>query len=283
VNVALRRSWRFASGRVDGIATRPEVTLHWLLRIGCAMCFIGHGAWGVLTKAGWLPFYGVFGIPPAVAWRTMPLVGSVDIALGLTVLVFPFRALFAYMIVWTLFTALLRPLAGMGTWEFLERGGNYGPPIAFFVVASESSRKWFERVVPRPLSSATLGRASLVLRASLALLLVGHGAFALILEKAILIGHFRAIGIPADRAFLHAVGAAEILAAVAVYFRPSRTLLVGVAYWKIASELLYPISGRLRDGWEWVERGGDYVAPFALLCVLVLLDDRRAPGSARSS
>jgi len=123
----LARSWRLASGRVDRVATRPEVTIHWLLRIGCAMCFVGHGAWGVITKSGWVPLYGVFGIPASLAWKTMPVIGAVDITFGALVLFFPFRALFGYMALWTLLTALLRPLAGLGVWEFLERAGNYGP------------------------------------------------------------------------------------------------------------------------------------------------------------
>jgi hypothetical protein len=241
------------------------------------MCFIGHGAWGVITKAGWLPLYGVFGIGAGLAWKTMPLVGAVDIALGAIVLLYPFRALLVYMALWTLFTAVLRPLAGAGWWEFLERGGNYGPPIALLVIASQKRDRWFGRVEVRPLSLQALHRVAWVLRLSIALLLVGHGGLALIQEKHVFVDHWRSIGIPADPTFLHVLGAAEMGAAVAVIFGPSRALLLGVAYWKIATELLYPVAGRLRDGWEWVERGGDYVAPFALLCVLVLLDQRRRP------
>jgi hypothetical protein len=119
------------------------------------MCFVGHGAWGVITKAGWLPFYGVFGIGPAMAWKTMPLVGALDITLGATVLLFPFRALLGYLVAWTLFTALLRPAAGMGWWEFLERAGNYGPPLAFLLIARAQRRRWFEPIEVRALSPET--------------------------------------------------------------------------------------------------------------------------------
>ena len=37
-----------------GLANRG---LHLSLRIACAMCFIGHGSWGVITKAEWLIFF----------------------------------------------------------------------------------------------------------------------------------------------------------------------------------------------------------------------------------
>lgn len=54
-------------------------------------------------------------------------------------------------------------------------------------------------------------------------------------------------------------------------------MLIAIAYWKIGTELLYPISGPLRDGWEWVERGGDYVAPFALMFALALMAELSGP------
>jgi hypothetical protein len=274
---ALARLLQLAIGRVDRASTRPERTIHLLLTIACAMCFIGHGAWGLITKARWLPLYGVFGVAPALAWKTMPLIGAVDITLGLAVLAAPGRALFGYMALWTLFTALLRPIAHLGWWEFFERGGNYGPPIALWALASSQKARWFDRVAPCPLSVDDLRRVAWILRVSIASLLLGHGAFALIQEKAALLAHWQSIGIRADRAFLHALGAAEIGAALAVLLRPSRAVLLGVGYWKIATELLYPVSGGLRDVWEWVERGGDYAAPFALLCVLALLEPGRLP------
>ena len=75
---------------------------------------------GIITKAGWLPLYGVFAVPESVAWHTMPLIGLLDVAVGIAVLFHPCRALLAWMALWSVFTALLRPLAGMGWWEFLS-------------------------------------------------------------------------------------------------------------------------------------------------------------------
>ncbi|MEI9950253.1 MAG: hypothetical protein WDO74_15070 [Pseudomonadota bacterium] len=276
------RGWALATGRVARVGGSPEVTLHWLLRVACAMCFVGHGAWGVLTKAGWLPFYGVFGIAPALAWKTMPLVGAIDIVLGLSALVWPTRAALVYMTGWAIFTALLRPAAGMGWWEFLERGGNYGPPLAFALVAGGGAAGWFGRIEPAPLAPERVRGASWVLRVSITLLLVGHGGFGLIQEKKLLLAHWHALGVPADTTFLHVIGAAEILSGVALLIHPSRALLLGIAYWKLASELLYPWSGKLRDTWEWVERGGDYLAPFALLVLLALLE-RQSTNSSRTT
>jgi len=41
------------------------VTLHWILRVAVAGCFIGHGAFGLITKAAWVPYFAIFGIPEA--------------------------------------------------------------------------------------------------------------------------------------------------------------------------------------------------------------------------
>jgi len=38
-------------------------TLHWILRVAVAACFIGHGAFGLMTKAAWVPYFTIFGIP----------------------------------------------------------------------------------------------------------------------------------------------------------------------------------------------------------------------------
>jgi len=110
------------------------VRVYWLLRLACAAEFIGHGAFGIITKAAWVPYFGVVGIPPDVAWDLMPLIGSVDIALGVLVgLVRPARALLLYMASWGLLTATIRPLAGEPIWEFVERVPNWAIPLSFLL------------------------------------------------------------------------------------------------------------------------------------------------------
>jgi len=107
--------------------------IYWILRIACAGNFIGHGTWGVIGRQAWLPFFAFAGISEEPAAISMRLVGAVDITLGLMVLFKPMRPIILYMFVWSVGTALLRPLTGLGWWEFLERGGNYGPPLALLL------------------------------------------------------------------------------------------------------------------------------------------------------
>ena len=128
-----------------------------ILRGGAALCFIGHGAFGFITKAAWLPYFAIFGIPEAWAWRLMPVVGAVDISVGVLTLVQPVRAVILYMAFWGFQTACLRPIAGQGMWELLERAGNYGVPLAFLCLlgAGRSLADWFSA---RPGSCASTGR-----------------------------------------------------------------------------------------------------------------------------
>jgi hypothetical protein len=108
-------SIRVNSGLAEGI-----------LRVGIAMEFVGHGAFGIITKAAWLPYFGVFGIPATLAWRLMPVVGTSDICFGILTLVCPVRIVLLYMTAWGFITACLRPLSGEPMWELIERAANFG-------------------------------------------------------------------------------------------------------------------------------------------------------------
>lgn len=244
--------------------------LNQVLRVTVGLCFIGHGAWGVITKADWLPFFASMGIADVWAYRIMPVVGVVDISIGLMVLMQPRRIVLAYMFGWTVWTALLRPIAGFSMWEVWERGGNFGPPFALLMLGGAvglTLREWFGRMEEPPLDRARLHTLEWVLRVALALLLIGHGGFGLFLQKQMLLEHYRAIGIPATTDFLMIVGCLEFALAALVLIRPFPALLWFVLVWKLASELLYPVAGRLVDTFEFIERAGDYGIPIALLYI----------------
>jgi hypothetical protein len=127
----------------DGSGLRHALLLFWLLRVAAGLEFIGHGAFGIITKAAWVPYFDLIGIPERWAYRLMPLVGSVDIFLGLLVLLKPIRAALLYMAVWGLWTALLRPLSGEPFWETIERAPNYLVPLALLYLRG-LPRSWQE-------------------------------------------------------------------------------------------------------------------------------------------
>ena len=144
-SVATPRDTFRPAPRPPSLAVADAGPLHWLLRIACAAEFVGHGAFGIITKAAWVPYFAVVGIPPELAWKLMPLIGTLDITLGLVVgLVRPVRALLLYMAFWGLLTATIRPLAGEPIWEFVERIPNWAVPLAFLCVRGfgHSRRQW---------------------------------------------------------------------------------------------------------------------------------------------
>ena len=259
---------RPSSHRIDGWAALSDgATLHWILRVAVAACFIGHGAFGIITKAAWLPYFAIFGIPETWAWRIMPMVGMVDITVGVLTLFWPIRAVILYMTFWGLQTACLRPLAGQGMWELFERAGNYGVPLAFLILlgGGRSVSDWFST---RPMPVLTEGRAAAigwVLRATTALVLIGHGGFDFAMHKD-WSGYAAAIGISPATVASHPLrpwaGWFECGLGLLVLAWPARGVLLFVFAWKVVTEALRPLAGE--PIWEFIERGGSYAAPLAL-------------------
>ena len=249
-----------------GTALEALPTAYWVLRIGAALCFIGHGAFGFITKAAWVPYFGVVGIPESWAWGLMPLIGAVDVLAGMAVLFAPRALPLVYMIVWAAWTALLRPLAGEPVWETLERAGNYGVPLALLVLTGWP-RSWSDlrSVRDRPIASPDMvGAVAAILQWTTATLLAGHGAIAALTTSPALGRHLEAIGVPMSAAPL--IGWLEIALAVTIAFRPAVGLLLLAAAWKLATESLWIAAGA--PIWEFVERAGSYAAPLALAALI---------------
>jgi hypothetical protein len=243
--------------------------LPWLLRTGVAMCFLGHGAFGLITKQAWVPYFGVAGIPEPWAWKLMPWVGTMDVAIAFLAFIWPSRALFAWAAAWAVWTALLRPLAGQGWPEFFERAGNYGVPLAILAFLGLRG-PWLARLPeewPQP-AEAVRRRTILVLQLALATLLAGHSACALLLQKPALAQHYAVFG-PADpvRVML-AVGWFEALLAVAVLTIRVPAVPLFACIWKVATESLFLTSGTQAPMFEVIERGGSYIVPLTLALML---------------
>lgn len=265
--------------------------LHWILRVGALWCFVGHGAFGIIGKAGWLPYYRVFGVSDSLAWDSMPIIGAIDIAIGILILVRPMRAVLVYAIFWTALTALLRPLAGQGLWqEVFERGGNYGLPLALLLLVGLGNwtlRSWFERALPRELTLELTKVLAWTLRISIALLLVGHGGFGIThLHDKEWIAYLGVLGVGPDTAspqLIATLGWFEVALGLALLVKPYRGLILFVLAWKLGTEFLRPLAGE--PMWEFVERGGDYFLPIALFLVqgvLVRHGAKSEPPTGRS-
>ncbi len=247
---------------LDSVSTTSgPVGAYWVLRLGAALCFIGHGAFGFITKAAWVPYFGVVGVPESLAYRLMPVVGAVDVMAGMAVLFAPRALPLVYMAAWAAWTALLRPLAGESIFQTLERAGNYGVPFSLLLLTAIP--RTFGGLVGRldgpSLEPKLLEYTGQALKWTTVILLAGHGALG-IADTALLATHYASIGLPTATTAI--VGWFEIALGAAVAVRPAVGLLVFVAAWKLATEFLFVTAGA--PIWEFVERAGSYAAPMAL-------------------
>ena len=274
--------------------------LHWTLRVTVALCFIGHGTWGLITKSGWLPFFASQGIEPELAWTLQPLIGGFDILMAFLILKKPSRAILMWMFLWALWTAILRPLAGnlekvqvdgvwmvqlasdsmhvakMQTWEFWERAGNWGPPFILLLMGGTfalTKRDLFSPYKEPVLKESGIDTIFFLLRCCLALLLLGHAGFGFAVEKQMLINHWQSIGVDADISFIQNVGYAEFALGVLVFVAPIKPFILLALVWKLFTEFLYvpadTVAGMgLINIFEWIERWGDYGIPLAMLYIL---------------
>ncbi|MEN9348003.1 MAG: hypothetical protein RLZZ77_1514 [Bacteroidota bacterium] len=239
----------------------------WLLRFGMLGCFVGHGIWGLLHKPGWLPFFEIYFIPKHIAYQLMPFVGIMDILIGVVAFFKPNRTILIWAAFWTLFTALLRPCAGMGMSEFFERGGNYGLPLALLYIVGwpKTTKDWFSALSFQSIEhKITHPHFEKIARLCLVMLLAGHGGLAFFVQSPLLEKHLSFLGLSLPNQ-LQWFGLFEMALAVFVWFR-SRTpyLMFFIVAFKLFSESLHPIVGDTRDVLETIERMGDYILPLVL-------------------
>jgi hypothetical protein len=213
-----------------------------------------------------LAYFQIFGFSPDFANRMMPVIGAWDILVGTAVLLLPVRVLLIWTAVWGLFTALLRPLAGQGWWEFAERAGNFGVPLALVLLAGGSVRMW-RPISVRPHLPPTLAvRSASILRLTLAALLIGHGGIGAFTNPPAWPGYFAVLGLevnPGGLVLVPTVGWLEILLGLVVLVKPpTPAALVFIFGWKVLTEALRPLAGE--EFGQFVERGGSYAAPLAL-------------------
>lgn len=269
--------------KIPGVSYISKVTnknelihkLEWILKITVAMCFIGHGFWGTVSKPGWVELITPFGFSQSFASGSLPWIGWVDISLGILILIRPCRAWLWYAFLWTVLTATLRPIAGMSFFEVPERAGNFGIPLAFLVLVAGmcNSQSFFgkiklRKIDPNLLSDRRLRTVKLILQCSIGLLLIGHGGLVAITQKEMYVHHMAVLNITATPAILQIVGWFEILLGLFVTIKPNIKLLWFIFFWKIFTESLYPFAGNLVDVFETIERWGDYGGPLALMLIL---------------
>ena len=118
----------------------------WILRIAVTGEFIGHGVFALQGKKQWIDWFSTFGISDVgIATQLLFLVGVMDVALAILILIKPIRIALLWMVLWGFWTALLRPIVGMPVWDFVERWANWGAPLALLLLIGlpKTLKEWF--------------------------------------------------------------------------------------------------------------------------------------------
>jgi hypothetical protein len=99
------------------------------------LLLIGHGGLGALhTKAGLVKHWGLSGLPVQHVPAFTRVVGVGEMWVGIAVLRWPLVALCLAISAWKMATEALFIVAGDPFWEWIERGGSYGAPLALALV-----------------------------------------------------------------------------------------------------------------------------------------------------
>ncbi len=241
----------------------PEQKIYYTLRVASAMCFLGHGSFGIIGKPVWCNYFAVFGIGRDVSFELMPFVGVIDILFGLIILFYPFRAAVMWLVVWGAITALLRPLSGEPFAEFIERVGNFGAPLALLILSGGFATNIKTLLTPirsnvQP-DSKTMVQLGTCLRIIIFLLFLGHGWLNLS-GKQSLVKQYMLLGFANPLKTAQVVGILEIVGGLSVLIRLLKSIVILFFIWKVSSELFYP----RYELFEWIERGGSYGVLLAL-------------------
>lgn len=110
-----------------------EKKLEWILRVGVAGEFLGHGMLALGGKADWIGWISqIIKVDAATAATLLMLIGVMDVLVAAVVLFRPINMVLLWAAFWGLWTALVRPIIGQPIWDFVERFANFAAPLALY-------------------------------------------------------------------------------------------------------------------------------------------------------
>ena len=116
--------------------------IQWILRIGVAGEFIGHGLLAIEGKKDWIGWMTqLTHVDTQTATTLMLLVGISDLIVAAIVLVKPIRPVLLWAAFWGFWTALVRPIVGVGWLDFIERFANWAAPLALYYSLKKDKNK----------------------------------------------------------------------------------------------------------------------------------------------
>ncbi|MBI4268329.1 hypothetical protein HY627_00660 [Candidatus Uhrbacteria bacterium] len=123
-------------------ALSAEQKIEWILRVGVFGEFLGHGLLALGGKKDWISWISqLTGLDASVATTLLLVVGIADVVTAFVILVKPVKPLLLWMAFWGFWTALVRPLVGIGWLDFIERFANWAAPLALYYLLPKQERK----------------------------------------------------------------------------------------------------------------------------------------------
>lgn len=121
--------------------------IEWVLRVSVAGEFIGHGLLAYGGKADWIKWISqLTGASTPTATTLITLIGFFDLFIALLILFRPVRLALLWAAFWGFWTALVRPIVGVGWLDFIERFANWGAPLALLLLLGwpRSLKDWLK-------------------------------------------------------------------------------------------------------------------------------------------
>ena len=115
--------------------------LRWVLRIGTALTFTGHGLVAHSVKGQWIGYMTAVGFTVHWAKLVLPVIGGLDLLVAGIVLLRAYQPVVLWAVLWAFLTALIRPLAGESWLSFVERGANWAVPLALYLIQHYQQRQ----------------------------------------------------------------------------------------------------------------------------------------------
>ncbi|MFC2110487.1 hypothetical protein ACFLRU_06695 [Bacteroidota bacterium] len=109
-------------------------TVAWVLRIVISLTFIGHGTFAILGNVHWLTYLNTVGFSIEMAKEVIVIIGVLDIIVAIMMLIKPYKYVVLWAFIWAFATALIRPISGESILAFIERGANWGAPLALYLL-----------------------------------------------------------------------------------------------------------------------------------------------------
>ena len=109
--------------------------MHGILRLTTCLLLLGHGALGALNgKPALTAHYASIGLHDVVVGglTLTRMIGGLEIALAVAVLVAPLPSLLLGICLWKMATETLFMTAGSLPFEWIERAGSYMAPLALY-------------------------------------------------------------------------------------------------------------------------------------------------------